>query len=568
MRISSATNTTPQAPPRRLLALYLPRLPTDRIRRERACAKQGDVRHEARNALPPAHVPEKWTPVFRKGHAPIKESRGHPDSIQSGCPLVVVAKLVNALRLTALDDRAAAEGLSPGMALTDARAIAPALDVVAHDEDADRRLLAAIADWCERFTPFVALDPPDGLILDITGCAHLVGGEAALRETIVTRLAAQGLAARAAIAGTQRAARALCRFSEGAIVPRGREAEAVAALPVAALDTDPDIIRALQRAGLYRLGDVAARPRAPLVSRFGAPLAEALDQLAGRSDAPLSPRRPLPHFATARLFADPIADHETVFATLEQLAADLAAALEHHGKGGRLFEASFFRADGAVRRIAAEAGLPLRDPVTMVRLFRERLDALADPLDPGFGFDLIRLAALEVATLEASATTFDSAARDDHAVAALIDRLGARFGPRRVVRFLAQDTHIPEASAVAAPAARNAPTQFGWVSLRHEGEPPVRPLRLFTPPEPVEALAEVPDGPPARFRWRRAWHDVVKAEGPERIAMEWWRIGGTVLTRDYFRVEDGEGRRFWIFRDGLFGRETAAPRWFMHGLFA
>ncbi len=454
------------------------------------------------------------------------------------------------------------------MALTDARAIVPRLDVVAHDEEADRRLLAALADWGERFTPFVALDPPGGLILDITGCAHLVGGEAALRDIVVARLAAQGLAARAAIAGTQRAARALSRFTAGAIVPPGAEPQAVAALPVAALDTDAETVRALGRAGLYRVGDVAARPRAPLVARFGASLAAALDQITGRTDVPLSPRRPPPLFAVARIFPDPVADHATVFATLESLAADLAAILEQDGKGGRLFEASFFRADGALRRIAAETGLPLRDPAVMVRLFRERLEALADPLDPGFGFDLIRLAAVDVAPLEVAAISFDSEVRDAHAVAALIDRLGARFGPRRVVRLLAQDTHIPEASAIAAPAARNAPTPFGWAPLSQADEPPARPLRLFTPPEPVEAIAEVPDGPPARFRWRRAWHEVVRAEGPERIAMEWWRIGGAALTRDYFRVEDGDGRRFWLFRDGLFGRETSSPRWFMHGLFA
>lgn len=524
MTVSSA-RSVPSAG-RRILALRLPLLAIDRVRRS-----------------------------------------GLPASARTAdAPLVVVAKIDNALRIVALDERAAAAGLSRRMALTSARAMHPILAVVEADPAADAALLERIADWCDRFTPLVGRDPPAGLLLDVTGSAHLFGGEKALVERLRRGLAAQGFHPTVAIAGTAVAARALAVFADGTIAPPGCEAEAVAPLPVGALGLPAEVAAGLGRAGLKTIGAAAGRSRAELASRFGAGLVAVLDEACGRGEMPISPRLPVPDYSAERRFAEPVATADVVRETLAGLAATLAGMMEKRAEGARLVEASLFRADGQVRRIAVETGRPTRDPRLLDRLFRERLDTLADPIDPGFGFDLIRLAALRAEPLDPSVDTFDGHAREDAEVAALVDRLAARLGPRRVLRFLPQDSHVPEAAERAVPAQRSRPSA-DWPLRAEEGEPPRRPLRLFTRPEPVEAIAEVPDGPPVRFTWRRAVHRVARVEGPERIAMEWWRTETGLPTRDYFRVEDQDGRRFWLYRAGLHGTETETPRWFMHGLF-
>jgi protein ImuB len=462
---------------------------------------------------------------------------------------------------------AAKLGLAQGKALADARAMIPYLDVVEADDAADTKLLAAIADWCDRFTPFVAIDPPNGLFLDITGASHLFGGERALMDAARTGIVRQGFAVALAIAGTSVAARACARYSDGVVVAAGGEPQAVAKLPVVALGADPLILHGLKRAGLKTIGQVAARGRAELTSRFGAAFTGRLDCCLGKNEAPISPRRPLPDYMAEHRFADPVATEDIISETLRSLAAALTGVLEQRGEGARILEAAFFRADGAVTRIAVETGRPVRDPAIIARLFGEKLDALADPLDPGFGFDLIRLEATLAERATHEAITFGDHANVEKDIAVLIDQFAARFGPRRIVRFFAQDTHIPEAASVTLPAQFHMPKEAAW-DARSPGEPPRRPLRLLSRPEAIDVTAEIPDAPPRQFRWRRAQHLVTHAEGPERIAMEWWRHNAPMPTRDYFRVEDTDGRRFWLYRDGLYNRETTHPQWFMHGVFA
>lgn len=489
---------------------------------------------------------------------------------------MVVAKQNNALRLTALDEAAAATGLEIGLPLANARAICPQLQVFDADEAADRRTLEAIADWCDRVTPLVALVPPDGLLLDVTGCAHLFGGEAALLMGLRQALHRQGFEVQAAIAGTASCARSVAMMTAEHVVPDGSEARAVSRLPVAALGAEAAITRGLRRAGLKTIGDVAARPPHEITARFGAAFTTLLQQVLGRSDAPISPRRPPPDFMAEKRFAEPVASDLAIMTALDTLARQLVISMERHGKGARRLDASFFRTDGAVRIITVATGRPVTRMHTVQRLFRERLEALADPLDPGFGFDLIRLAASAVEDVTQEQRDLDSRAHDDDEVSALIDRIAARIGGQRIVVHLPQDTHIPERAEVALLAQHHqaASSRAAWPSPI-DSEPPLRPLRLLDPPEPISVIAEVPDGPPAQFKWRRAVHAVIRVEGPERIAMEWWRPDARALTRDYFRVEDETGLRFWLYRDGLYGRETAAedgsvalPRWFMHGLFA
>jgi len=454
------------------------------------------------------------------------------------------------------------------MALADARAMVPELTIAMADEHADLRLLEKIATWCDRFTPFVALEAPDVLLLDVTGATHLFGGERAMLDMLRASLRKQKLAVRGALAGTAMAARALARECDGAIAAPGEESARVATLPIDALLLDPRVTHAFRRAGLKTVGQVANRTRAELVGRFGRDVAATIDRALGRGEKPISPRLPLPDYMAEHRFADPVTNQDVVAATLQKLAGSIAHILEERGEGARALEAAFFRADGAVFRLGIETGRPTRDPKIVERLFRERLSSLADPLDPGFGFDLIRLSVPQAERIHPEAIAFEASQQDDDEIAFLIDRLAARFGAQRVLSFLANDTHIPEAAAAAVPAQHVHDAKTAWEAVRAAGEAPRRPLRLFDRPEPIEAIAEIPDGPPLRFRWRRALHEVALAEGPERIAMEWWRHQAAMPTRDYFRVEDKAGRRYWLYRAGLYGRETEAPRWFLHGVFA
>jgi protein ImuB len=380
---------------------------------------------------------------------------------------------------------------------------------------------------------------------------------------------------------------------------------------VAALRIEPEIVAELVTVGLKRVADIAARPRAPLAARFGEALLRRLDQALGREDEPITPRLPLPSAMAEQRFAEPIAREAGVLGTIENLARRLAGVLERRGEGARLIQMALFRTDGAVHRLEIGTGAPLREPLRVRRLFEDRLAALGDARDPGFGYDVVRLSALVTERCDPVQTALAAPAHaeDSHGeeLAHLIDRLGARFGLRRVTRLVPQDTHIPEFAVTAVPAhaasslpsplwGGSAATRPGWGdSSIHRTAPhprplpatrfarggrgeerleqdtliPVRPIRLFARPEPIDAIAEVPDGPPVRFRWRHVLHEVAHAEGPERIAMQWWRDEESrSLTRDYFRVESRMGVRVWLYREGLYSCEVEYPRWYLHGLFA
>lgn len=479
---------------------------------------------------------------------------------------MVTTRHNNAMRVAAVDRRAASLGLKAGLALADARARVPDIDAHEHQPEADQVLLTHVADWCDRYTPVVAEDLPDGLTLEISGSAHLFGGEAALMADLRSRLKGFGLSVRTVIASTTDCARTLARFGGQGLVARGEEKRACASLPVGALQLDQDRMVALRRAGLARIADLAERPRKPLAARFGVDMIERLSGILGEVDRPLSPRRPIPEFSAEQRFADPIGLAEDIAAAFDALSRDLCETLEKYGKGGRRFEAVFFRADGATRRIQALSGRPLRDRTALKRLFTTRLEALADPLDPGFGFDMIRLSAFGMEEAAPAQVHFEREHAEEEAVADLIDRLTARYGPAAVECFLPEESHVPERAARHVPAISAMPWKSGWPEAL-PGEPPLRPLLMLCPAQPVETVAMVPDGPPLRFRWRRVLHEIARAEGPERIAPEWWRKEPG-QTRDYYRVEDTQGHRFWLFRCGLYGREAGEIRWYIHGLFA
>lgn len=489
---------------------------------------------------------------------------------------MLVEKVRGAMRIAASCPHALGLGLTTGMALADARAQVPVLKVAGHDPGADLIWLERLADQCDRFTPLVALDPPDGLALDITGCAHLFGGEAALVAEVARYLAQWSDDLQLACGDTPEAAHALARFAP-ARPAAGVESEdaMLRRLPIAALRLEDETLTALARAGLKTIGDLAVRPSAPLTARFGAALVEQLDRLLGSADSRITPRRAAPALRFEQRFAEPIARTETAMAAIRELAEAAAQALEQRHMGGRRFIARFFRSDGRSYDLAAETSLPMRDPDVLMRLLNERMAALADPVDPGFGFDMIRLSVpriepLTPAQLQLEGGTIRHNGAGDAAMAALIDRLSTRLGRGAIRRFQPRDTHLPEQAALTLPAV-DLPLPARW-PVAPAGEPPSRPIHMFDPPQRIEVIAEVPDGPPHRFVWRRSQHHVVRYEGPERIAGQWWKQppasqDSSPLTRDYYRVEDARGRRFWIFRHGLYDAAKAGPRWYIHGLF-
>ena len=461
-------------------------------------------------------------------------------------------------------DRAAAQlGMEPGLTLADARARVPELEVFAHDPRADMEWLERLADGCGRYTPTVACQPPDALVLDIAGCIHAFEGERPLASDLERRMARRGVLARHAFGDTPAIALALARYA-GAPAPD--ETGAVKRLPTAALGLGEEATAALARAGLKTVGDVMGRPLASIAARFGEDAVNAIRLLAGNARAPVKARTAIPPVIAERRFAEPIARTEFALEVLAKLAAEAMDQLERRRQGGRRWEARLFRADGQVQRLRVETGRPTRDVLLLMRLIRERIDTLADPLDPGFGYDMLQLQVMLAERLDAAQLKLEGG--ETHGkVERLVDQLSTRLGRASIRRFQARNSHIPEQAELTLPATAPAPSA-AWPAPE-PGEPPLRPIHLFDPPQLIDAvLAEVPDGPPRRFRWRHTLHEVAHAEGPERISGEWWRRqDATVPTRDYYRVEDRRGRRLWIFRNGS-AAQTDVPRWYVHGLFA
>lgn len=469
----------------------------------------------------------------------------------------------------------------------------PAIEIVEAEDEADRRLLEALADWCDRYTPLVALDGDDGLFLDITGCSHLFGGERAMLDDVLARFFHQGFEARGALASTPGAAWAGARFGGNRpIVPAGEETGLIASLPLAALRLDAPVCAGLESVGLRVAGALLSAPRAPLARRFGRTVALRLDQALGHVEEPVSPRLPIPMLMVERHFFEPIGLLEDIEALVMIMARQLKSDLERRGQGAERLQLQLFRVDGAVTRVNVAASRPLRDPQLIYRLFRERLTASAN-LDAGFGFDLVRLAVLSAAHFEEEQAGLDAAAISiDGDVALFADRVRMRLGERAVTRPVMVESHLPERAAPMAAFAgwrRPAASASRAVDRRPVSS---RPIRLFDRPESIEiTAAEIPEGAPSHFRWRHVSYRVAAAEGPERIAPEWWRMTMPHVdevdpekrkkaeqeaiaaqtagaTRDYFRVEDEAGRRYWLYRQGYYGNPGAAPRWFMHGLFA
>jgi protein ImuB len=512
-----------------------------------------------------SHMVSIWLPAL-----PIERLKpmrnGKPFPVDR--PFALVGSGDRGLVLTALNAAAMGAGLIPGMGLADARAISPQLATAPAAPEKDAACLLALARWSGRYSPSLNVDGDNGLWLDVSGVPHLFGGARALLADMANRLARLGFSARFALAETLGGAHALARFGSSSliIVSRGKIGEALAPLPVEALRLEGEITRLLRRLGLKRIGELYDLPRVSLERRFHSPeAAEAvlhrLDQALGRRKEPRTPLLPAPNYAARLPFPEPLITHDGVVAGLNHLAGRLCEALVLARRGARRLHLAIYRADGTSAVVEAGLSAPSREPSHLARLFEERVESI----DVGFGVDLMVLAALATEPLLPAQTAF--AKNDDRGKQEpLIDCLASRLNAGAVRRLFSRESHIPE-------RAQETRSALAGPSLWPEQGPakPPRPCLLFAEPEPVDVLAEIPEGPPARFTWRRVTRRVVKAEGPERIAPEWWlelvRCGGS-RTRDYYRIEDEDGHRYWVFRAGLYQENAAElPAWYLHGVF-
>ena len=489
---------------------------------------------------------------------------------------MLAAEVAGTPRITAANAAAEADGVRIGEVLADARAKADELQVRAADPAADDAALRRLALWATRYTPTVATcdekSGADGLFLDIAGAAHLFGGEAKLLADLEARLARFALPARLAVAATAGAAWALARFQKSTtLLAAGAERAALAPLPIEALRLSPDTRATLRRLGFRRIGALIDNPRAPFAARFERDLLRRIDQALGRTGEPLTFILPPPVYHSLRYLMEPVAAQDAVVAIAQRLMRDIVHALARDGVGARTLRLALYRVDGGVRTVDVALTRPTRSVPHVTRLIELKLERggeIADEtLDAGFGFEAVGLAvtaAERIGETQAELVEGDDAmgARADERCAELIDGLAQRLGAHSVQRLAPAASHLPERAEMALAAGAEA---ADWPTPDMTRP---RPLLLFARAEVADVMAQVPEGPPRRFRWRGVLHAVAKAQGPERIAAEWWRNGAAAPTRDYYLVEDDAGRRFWLFREGLFARETPTPRWFVHGLFA
>lgn len=475
--------------------------------------------------------------------------------------LVTMERTGQRMTVAAACPRARALGLHAGMALTQAQALVPGLQTHPAQADADHDVLTRLAAFAaRRWTPRVAISGDGGLWLDLTGVTHLFGGERRMCARIIRFCARLGFSARIAVAGTAGAAHALARHAGGAITlcPLGKEAQAIAPLPITALRLDEAMLATARRMGVETIGELIAMPRGPLARRFGRGLLIRLDQALGRIREPFDPIVPeKPPQALLRLI-EPISTPEAIGQVLGDLLAMLVGTLEEQGLAARSLILICDRVDGEEQRIGIGTARASRDRAHLHRLLGMKIESI----EPGFGIEAMRIVAGRCEPLGPQPIAHDlsgSAAPPD--LSHLIDQLSNRLGPKALFRSSFVEVDVPERSVrKVAPLEEGRDCPGQWP----------RPVRLLSPPERIgNVLAELPDQPPVRFSWRGQMHAVRKADGPERIHGEWWkRSGEAEAVRDYFQVEDEEGGRFWLFRrgDGVDPR-TGDQSWWLHGVF-
>ncbi|MBX7535910.1 DNA polymerase Y family protein [Qipengyuania sp. GH1] len=483
-------------------------------------------------------------------------------------PFVLTADTAHGPRIAATSRPGAAAGARPGMMLADARTLCPEIITAVADPAGDLVFLEKLAVWARRWGPWSAIDGTDGLLVDVTAVAHLFGGEDKLLVDVAAAFTQREVDMRCAIAPTAGAAWALAHHAaSGTILQQHEDMKArLGELPVEALRLDQDIVTVLRRLGLKKLGELSTIDSDAINRRFrnrkspsANPLTR-LDQLLGRIPEPLLPVIPQKVPMVQRRLLEPIRHRQLLDQVVRDLAGDMARELEGRGEGARGLELGLWRVDGEVVTRHIELAAATREAAHIVRLFARKLD----DVDAGFGIEMLRLRAIWTEKLALDQSDIETASQNHGiALSTLVDRLAVRLGPGAITRLVPFPSHIPERAQRGQSPLEPEPTSQGQLAFHK------RPLKLLDKAERIAVLYATPDGYPKRFRWRGEVHDIKRVEGPERIAPEWWRERGSTRLRDYYRIEDQRGRRYWIYRLGIIGDGRGdMPDWYLQGLFA
>ncbi|MEO5891899.1 MAG: DNA polymerase Y family protein [Ferruginibacter sp.] len=474
-----------------------------------------------------------------------------------GKPFILAAPDHGKMIITAASPFAQVQGVNIGMAVADARAIIPSLQVFDDEPERPAILLKAIAEWCIRYTPLAAIDLPDGLILDVTGCVHLWGGEQPYLDHIIARLNGFGYEVKAAMADTVGAAWAIARFGQGNfIIDSGGQTTAMLSLPATALRLGPGVLELLQKLGLRQVKNIIGLPRAALGRRFGKELITRLDQAMGHEEEITSPVQPVEIYQERLPCLEPIVTATGIQVALQRLLEKLCASLQQVQKGLRRAVFKCYRADGKIEKISIGTHRASYNEAHLFKLLELHIPSI----EPASGIELFTLDALQIEDVSPLQEKIweGTGGLQDTGLAELMDRLANKIGAGNIHRYLPDEHYWPERSIKTA-LSLCEPLPIAWQANK------LRPIQLLTPPEPIEVTALVPDYPPMLFRYNGTLYKIKKADGPERIEREWWLKDGP--HRDYYRVEDEEGRRYWLFKSGHY-TEDKTYRWFIHGFFA
>lgn len=456
--------------------------------------------------------------------------------------------------ITSANAVALTKGIELGMALADARAIIPELEVSDDKPELADKLLTRLAEWCIRFTPTAAIDPPDGIILDATGCAHLWGGDKHYLATIIQRITERGYDISAAMADTVGAAWAIARYGKACVIDAGMHQEAILSLPPQALRIDAETVQRLHKLGLHRIEQFITMPRSSLRRRFGNEFLQRLDMIAGNEEEMIRPVLLAEQYHERLPCLEPIVTATGIEIALQRLLNMLCHRLQQEQKGLRSAIFKSYRVDGRVEQVAIDTNRPSHSVRHLYKLFECKLSSI----EPDLGIELFVLEAPEVEDqLPVQEKLWEgSGGLEDIRVSELIDRIGSRTGIEAIHRYVPDEHYWPERSFKVASLYEKLTTV--WRTDRP------RPLLLLEVPERVDVTAPIPDYPPMLFRYKGEVHKIKKADGPERIEQEWWLQQGQ--HRDYYRVEDEYGQRYWLFRLGHYDDEVF--QWFIHGFFA
>lgn len=470
-------------------------------------------------------------------------------------PFVLAAPEHGRMVIQAANLLAEKSGIVKGMVVADARAAFPDLEVIDHIPGLEERLLQWLAEWCLRFTPAVSVDMPNGLILDVTGCAHLWGGEYEYLKDIVTKLQSIGFDARSAMGDTIGVAWAIARYGRiTPIIDEGLGAEALMDLPPDALRLPLTITGKMQKLGLYKIRSFINMPRRALARRFGQELLLRLDQALGQQMEVLDTVCPIEPYSERLPCLEPIRTATGIEIALQKLLEVLCLRLASEGLGLRKCILKAYRIDGNIQQVEIGTNRPSRNAAHLFKLFETKIGSL----EPDLGFELFLLEAPFTEDISPQQEALWNMGREngDAAIAVLLDRIACRLGNDAIHRYLPAEHYWPERSVIATDSLDEKPTTEWRTDMP-------RPMHLLPKPEKIDVTVPIPDYPPMLFRYKGATHQVKKADGPERIEQEWWIEEG--LYRDYYAVENEQGERYWLFRLGHYG--TTEPKWFLHGFF-